>query len=62
MMAVYEKISSSPSSKQEEEIDETSHVYPVNKVTTINAVLDTRELWQQFDALGTEMIVTRRGR
>ena len=27
-----------------------------------SAVLSSRELWQLFDAIGTEMIVTRRGR
>lgn len=39
------------------------------RVTSINcpgscatAVLSSRELWQLFDAIGTEMIVTRRGR
>lgn len=32
---------------------------PDSKVT---AVLSSRELWQLFDAIGTEMIVTRRGR
>ena len=40
-------------------------VYALNQSShhsKISAVLDTRELWRQFDALGTEMIVTRRGR
>lgn len=27
-----------------------------------SAVLSSKELWQLFDAIGTEMIVTRRGR
>ena len=27
-----------------------------------SAVLSSRDLWQLFDAIGTEMIVTRRGR
>jgi hypothetical protein len=41
---------------------ENVHIYPINKQSTMNAVLDSKELWKQFDALGTEMIVTRRGR
>lgn len=38
------------------------HVYPMNRPSRLCATLDTRSLWRQFDALGTEMIVTRRGR
>lgn len=30
--------------------------------SNVTAVLSSRELWQLFDAIGTEMIVTRRGR
>lgn len=44
------------------DIEEHIHVYPVNRSSNMSAALDTRELWKQFDALGTEMIVTRRGR
>lgn len=49
----------------EEEDEEMSDlkVFPVNpSSSTISAVLETRDLWKQFDELGTEMIVTRRGR
>ena len=42
--------------------EEDARVYPVNVSSNINATLDTRYLWKQFDELGTEMIVTRRGR
>ena len=44
--------------------DEKDHkVFPVNEPSSMmHSVLETRNLWQQFDELGTEMIVTRRGR
>ena len=42
--------------------EEDARVYPINVSSNISAILDTRYLWKQFDELGTEMIVTRRGR
>ena len=41
-----------------------ARVYPINHTSKseMHAVLSTRDLWQQFDQLNTEMIVTRRGR
>ena len=73
MMAVHEiKPAASESShelllklekdKDEEQQEDSVHVYPFNKQSSMNAALYTRELWKQFDTLGTEMIVTRRGR
>lgn len=48
---------------EEEEEDMEQRIYPVNmKSSPICAVLETKDLWKQFDELGTEMIVTRRGR
>lgn len=50
------------SKEEQQDLDDNLHVYPVNKQSSMNATLDTRELWKQFETLGTEMIVTRRGR
>lgn len=38
-------------------------VSPVNqRSSSMHAALSTRDLWERFDELNTEMIVTRRGR
>ena len=33
-----------------------------NKLLNINATLETKSLWDEFNQLGTEMIVTKAGR
>lgn len=49
--------------EEEEEQEMEQRIFPVNTESSpIFAVLETRDLWKQFDELGTEMIVTRRGR
>ena len=61
--------SDGPSSPGEESPRELKSEEMGERVRSINcpessatAVLSSRELWQLFDAIGTEMIVTRRGR
>ena len=61
--------SESPSSAREELLSPRRPQATGDRVSSINcpgspasAVLSSRELWQLFDAIGTEMIVTRRGR
>ena len=62
--------SESPSSPRDLESDSPHKAEGIGeRVNSINcpdspasAVLSSRELWQLFDAIGTEMIVTRRGR
>ena len=48
----------------EEELEEIEQrIFPVNaESSSICASLETKTLWKRFDELGTEMIVTRRGR
>lgn len=49
--------------EEEEEEEMEQRIFPVNAESSpIFAILETRDLWKQFDDLGTEMIVTRRGR
>lgn len=62
--------SESPSSPRDDEPESPRKSEQMGeRVNSINcpdspasAVLSSRELWQLFDAIGTEMIVTRRGR
>ena len=49
-----------PELKSEVTGERVSSINCPDSITT--AVLSSRELWQLFDAIGTEMIVTRRGR
>ena len=49
--------------EEEEEKEIEQRVFPVNaESSSICASLETKTLWKRFDELGTEMIVTRRGR
>lgn len=49
--------------KSSEQPESTERVSSMNcPESSATAVLSSRELWQLFDAIGTEMIVTRRGR
>lgn len=50
--------------EQEDDSNSSScRVSPINQPSSsMHAALSTRDLWERFDELNTEMIVTRRGR
>lgn len=52
--------------EMDKQTEEDAKVYPLNPHSSstggMHAVLSTRDLWEQFHDLNTEMIVTRRGR
>ena len=43
--------------------DEAKESKPIHqKLSNLNAQLEMKQLWDEFDSLGTEMIVTKAGR
>lgn len=54
--------SSSPSSLCTEPLIPTTPVIPSEEMAKISCSLETKELWDKFHELGTEMIITKSGR
>ncbi|XP_075442724.1 T-box transcription factor TBX20 isoform X1 [Ascaphus truei] len=56
------EFSSSPSSLCTEPLIPTTPVIPSEEMAKISCSLETKELWDKFHDLGTEMIITKSGR
>lgn len=54
--------SSSPSSLCTEPLIPTTPIIPSEEMAKISCSLETKELWDKFHELGTEMIITKSGR
>lgn len=53
---------SSPSSLCTEPLIPTTPLIPSEEMAKISCSLETKELWDKFHELGTEMIITKSGR
>lgn len=54
--------STSPSSLCTEPLIPTTPIIPSEEMAKISCSLETKELWDKFHELGTEMIITKSGR